>query len=146
MTQDYILARLLANNAQWAEDVEKAEPGFLADLAKQQTPKVSPASLRFVTEPLVPRYANICICCPRHVIWGSELHYYIEVRRLSGAWGGWGRRHIHLESIAVVLVTASTSGLDTSRHTLSVIFGMARQITTTSSLPCSASAPDTTRH
>ena len=39
MTQDYILARLLANNAQWAEDVEKAEPGFLADLAKQQTPK-----------------------------------------------------------------------------------------------------------
>ena len=61
MTQDYILARLLANNAQWAEDVEKAEPGFLADLAKQQTPKVSPASLRFVTEPLVPRYANIYI-------------------------------------------------------------------------------------
>ena len=61
MTQDYILARLLANNAQWAEDVEKAEPGFLADLAKQQTPKVSPASLRFVTEPLVPRYANTCI-------------------------------------------------------------------------------------
>ncbi|RPD70228.1 carbonic anhydrase [Lentinus tigrinus ALCF2SS1-7] len=40
MTQDYILARLLSNNAQWAEDVEKAEPGFLAELSKAQTPKV----------------------------------------------------------------------------------------------------------
>ncbi|RDX49542.1 carbonic anhydrase [Lentinus brumalis] len=40
MTQDYILARLLSNNAQWAEDVEKAAPGFLADLATAQTPKV----------------------------------------------------------------------------------------------------------
>ncbi len=50
MTQDYILARLLSNNAQWAEDVERAEPGFLADLAKAQTPKVSPTSLLFVSE------------------------------------------------------------------------------------------------
>ncbi len=41
MTQDYILARLLSNNAQWAEDVERAEPGFHTELAKAQTPKVS---------------------------------------------------------------------------------------------------------
>ncbi|KAI0633169.1 carbonic anhydrase [Trametes polyzona] len=40
MPQDYILARLLANNAQWAEDVEKAEPGFFAETAKGQSPKV----------------------------------------------------------------------------------------------------------
>ncbi|KAI0758798.1 carbonic anhydrase [Fomes fomentarius] len=40
MTQDYILARLLSNNAQWAEDVEKAEPGFHTELAKAQSPKV----------------------------------------------------------------------------------------------------------
>ena len=43
MTQDFILARLLSNNAQWAEDVEKAQPGFLTELAKAQTPKVSTA-------------------------------------------------------------------------------------------------------
>ncbi|OSD00755.1 carbonic anhydrase [Trametes coccinea BRFM310] len=40
MPQDYILARLLSNNAQWAEDVEKAEPGFFAESAKGQSPKV----------------------------------------------------------------------------------------------------------
>ncbi|KAI0734196.1 carbonic anhydrase [Fomitopsis betulina] len=40
MSQDPILARLLANNAQWAADVERAEPGFFADCAKGQAPKV----------------------------------------------------------------------------------------------------------
>ncbi|KAH9851190.1 carbonic anhydrase [Lenzites betulinus] len=40
MPQDYVLARLLSNNAQWAEDVERAEPGFFAESAKGQTPKV----------------------------------------------------------------------------------------------------------
>ena len=40
MTQDYILARLLANNAQWAADVERAEPGFFVECAKGQSPKV----------------------------------------------------------------------------------------------------------
>ncbi|KAI0350515.1 carbonic anhydrase [Trametes cingulata] len=40
MPQDYILARLLSNNAQWAEDVEKVEPGFFAQSAKGQAPKV----------------------------------------------------------------------------------------------------------
>ncbi|KAI8996231.1 carbonic anhydrase [Trametes punicea] len=40
MPQDYILARLLSNNAQWAEDVEKAEPGFFAHSAQGQSPKV----------------------------------------------------------------------------------------------------------
>ncbi|CDO69989.1 hypothetical protein BN946_scf184758.g2 [Trametes cinnabarina] len=40
MPQDYILARLLSNNAQWAEDVEKAEPGFFAQSAQGQSPKV----------------------------------------------------------------------------------------------------------
>ncbi|KAI0743113.1 carbonic anhydrase [Daedaleopsis nitida] len=40
MTQDYILARLLSNNAQWAEDVEKSEPGFLAEHSESQSPKV----------------------------------------------------------------------------------------------------------
>ncbi|KAI0325955.1 carbonic anhydrase [Cubamyces sp. BRFM 1775] len=40
MPQDYILARLLSNNAQWAEDVEKVEPGFFAQSAKGQSPKV----------------------------------------------------------------------------------------------------------
>ncbi|EIW56303.1 carbonic anhydrase [Trametes versicolor FP-101664 SS1] len=40
MPQDYILARLLSNNAQWAEDVDRAEPGFFAQTAKGQSPKV----------------------------------------------------------------------------------------------------------
>ncbi|KAI0769280.1 carbonic anhydrase [Trametes elegans] len=40
MPQDYILARLLSNNAQWASDVDKAEPGFFAETAKGQAPKV----------------------------------------------------------------------------------------------------------
>lgn len=41
MPQDYILARLLSNNAQWADDVDRAEPGFFAQTAKGQSPKVS---------------------------------------------------------------------------------------------------------
>ncbi|KZT73164.1 carbonic anhydrase [Daedalea quercina L-15889] len=40
MSQDPILARILANNAQWAADVERAEPGFFAECAKGQAPKV----------------------------------------------------------------------------------------------------------
>ncbi|OBZ74408.1 Carbonic anhydrase 2 [Grifola frondosa] len=40
MTQDLILARLLANNDQWAEDVQRAEPGFFQQCAKGQAPKV----------------------------------------------------------------------------------------------------------
>ncbi|CCL98180.1 uncharacterized protein FIBRA_00174 [Fibroporia radiculosa] len=40
MAIDSILARLLANNAQWAEDVEKTEPGFFTECAKGQSPKV----------------------------------------------------------------------------------------------------------
>ena len=40
MSQDPILARLLANNAQWAADVERAEPGFFAECAEGQAPKV----------------------------------------------------------------------------------------------------------
>ncbi|GBE86776.1 Carbonic anhydrase [Sparassis crispa] len=39
-TEDPILARLLANNAQWANDVETAEPGFFAKCAEGQSPKV----------------------------------------------------------------------------------------------------------
>lgn len=40
MSQDPVLARILANNAQWAADVERAEPGFFAECAKGQAPKV----------------------------------------------------------------------------------------------------------
>ncbi|KAL4244183.1 Carbonic anhydrase [Abortiporus biennis] len=35
-----VLARLLANNAQWAEDVDHIEPGFHHQSAKGQSPKV----------------------------------------------------------------------------------------------------------
>ncbi|KDQ62440.1 hypothetical protein JAAARDRAFT_54395 [Jaapia argillacea MUCL 33604] len=35
-----VLARLLATNAQWAKDVEIAEPGFFAASAQGQSPKV----------------------------------------------------------------------------------------------------------
>ncbi|KAL1757186.1 carbonic anhydrase [Schizophyllum commune] len=34
------LARLLSANAQWAADVEQVEPGFFAECAKGQTPRV----------------------------------------------------------------------------------------------------------
>ncbi|KAI0698744.1 carbonic anhydrase [Earliella scabrosa] len=40
MPQDFVLARLLSNNAQWAEDVQKSEPGFFTECAKGQAPKV----------------------------------------------------------------------------------------------------------
>ncbi|KAI0925969.1 hypothetical protein AcV5_008552 [Taiwanofungus camphoratus] len=40
MAHDPVLARLLANNAQWAADVDKAEPAFFAESAKGQSPKV----------------------------------------------------------------------------------------------------------
>ncbi|EIW56301.1 carbonic anhydrase [Trametes versicolor FP-101664 SS1] len=40
MPQDYVLARLLHNNAQWAEAVERADPGFFARSAEGQSPKV----------------------------------------------------------------------------------------------------------
>jgi carbonic anhydrase len=38
MTEDSSPERLLANNRSWAEDVEKAKPGFFAHLAQQQSP------------------------------------------------------------------------------------------------------------
>ena len=41
MPQDYILARLLSNNAEWAEEIEKAHPGYFEEHAKGQSPKVS---------------------------------------------------------------------------------------------------------
>jgi carbonic anhydrase len=34
------LSRVLSSNAQWAADVEKAEPGFFAQGAKGQSPKI----------------------------------------------------------------------------------------------------------
>ncbi|KZT07646.1 carbonic anhydrase [Laetiporus sulphureus 93-53] len=40
MGQHPVLAHLLANNAQWAEDVEKVQPGFFERCAKGQSPKV----------------------------------------------------------------------------------------------------------
>jgi len=40
MAQDLVLARILANNAQWATDVEKTEPGFFEQCAKGQSPKI----------------------------------------------------------------------------------------------------------
>ncbi|OJT13769.1 Carbonic anhydrase 2 [Trametes pubescens] len=40
MPQDYVLARLLANNSDWAKDVEKDHPGFFEESAKKQSPKV----------------------------------------------------------------------------------------------------------
>ncbi len=68
MTQDYILARLLSNNAQWAEDVEKAAPGFLADLATAQTPKVSLLFAPETTKTTVPTTRGYGYpafpCCP----------------------------------------------------------------------------------
>ena len=42
MPQDYTLARLLANNAQWAQDVSAQDPDFFPSLAPSQSPKVSP--------------------------------------------------------------------------------------------------------
>ena len=41
MPHDYVLARLLANNAQWAEEVSAADPDFFPSLAEKQEPKVS---------------------------------------------------------------------------------------------------------
>ncbi|EIW56302.1 carbonic anhydrase [Trametes versicolor FP-101664 SS1] len=41
MPQDYVLARLLANNVQWAEEVERDNPGFFKRSAdERQQPKV----------------------------------------------------------------------------------------------------------
>ncbi|KAI0758800.1 carbonic anhydrase [Fomes fomentarius] len=40
MPQNYILARLLSDNEEWAKEVEKAKPGFFTRLAEKQTPKV----------------------------------------------------------------------------------------------------------
>ncbi|KAL1943408.1 hypothetical protein VTO73DRAFT_4483 [Trametes versicolor] len=41
MPQDYVLARLLANNKQWADDVEEKHPGFFEESAhNKQSPKV----------------------------------------------------------------------------------------------------------
>ncbi|KAH9915939.1 carbonic anhydrase [Epithele typhae] len=40
MTQDYVLARLLSNNAQWAQDVAHADPSFFPSTAPTQSPKV----------------------------------------------------------------------------------------------------------
>ena len=42
MSEDPTLNRLLQNNAQWAEDVAKAEPSFFQQSAQGQSPKVSP--------------------------------------------------------------------------------------------------------
>ncbi|KAF9013964.1 carbonic anhydrase [Cyathus striatus] len=38
MSRNHTLQRMLTANAQWAEDVEKAEPGFFAECAKGQNP------------------------------------------------------------------------------------------------------------
>jgi hypothetical protein len=43
------LARLLSANAQWASDVNKAEPGFFAKAAEGQSPKVNTRS--FLSRP-----------------------------------------------------------------------------------------------
>jgi hypothetical protein len=40
MSQNAILARILSSNNQWAKDVEQSEPGFFANCAKGQAPKV----------------------------------------------------------------------------------------------------------
>ncbi|OCH91078.1 carbonic anhydrase [Obba rivulosa] len=40
MFYDHVLASLLANNKQWAADVQKAEPGFFEQCTKGQAPKV----------------------------------------------------------------------------------------------------------
>jgi carbonic anhydrase len=41
MSQHHVpLSRLLSANAQWAKDVDQAEPGFFEQTAKGQSPKV----------------------------------------------------------------------------------------------------------
>ena len=41
MPQDYVLARLLSNNAQWAQDVAATDASFFPTSAEGQSPKVS---------------------------------------------------------------------------------------------------------
>ena len=54
MPQEYVLARLLANNAQWSEDVAAADPDFFAKSATGQAPKVSPVPPPLKARPAPP--------------------------------------------------------------------------------------------
>jgi hypothetical protein len=50
MVRHPALSHILSSNAQWAKDVEEAQPGFFAESAKGQSPKVGQAPHEFATK------------------------------------------------------------------------------------------------